>query len=146
MKPKCRSSRIIRASNTFFTQTELNLRQKRWMEFVANYDLDISYHSAKTNLVADALRSRRADVSAENEFERVERMIRTLHLNALSKDQEPLGRSAGDQVDLLTRIRIAQGKDKNMKKLLRKTRPSTTHPKMGRSLSVVKLVCRVIEN
>lgn len=26
-----------------FTQPELNLRQKRWMELVADYDLDIAY-------------------------------------------------------------------------------------------------------
>lgn len=27
-----------------FTQPELNLRQRRWMELVANYDLEIAYH------------------------------------------------------------------------------------------------------
>ncbi|KAF8045458.1 hypothetical protein N665_4896s0001 [Sinapis alba] len=27
-----------------FTQPELNLRQRRWMEFVADYDLEIAYH------------------------------------------------------------------------------------------------------
>ncbi|XP_056860103.1 uncharacterized protein LOC130508557, partial [Raphanus sativus] len=33
-----------------FTQPELNLRQRRWMEFVADYDLDIAYHPGKANL------------------------------------------------------------------------------------------------
>ncbi|KAF8087918.1 hypothetical protein N665_0561s0001 [Sinapis alba] len=36
-----------------FIQPQLNLRQKRWMEFVADYDLDIAYHPRKANLVAD---------------------------------------------------------------------------------------------
>ena len=30
-----------------FTQPELNLRQRRWMEFVADYDLDITYYPGK---------------------------------------------------------------------------------------------------
>ncbi|KAF8100254.1 hypothetical protein N665_0228s0009 [Sinapis alba] len=51
-----------------FTQFALNLRQKRWMEFVADYDLDIAYHPDKANLVMDALSRRQADISAENEF------------------------------------------------------------------------------
>ena len=37
-----------------FTQPELNLRQRRWMEFVADYDLDIAYHPGKANLVTNA--------------------------------------------------------------------------------------------
>ncbi|KAG7578981.1 Reverse transcriptase domain [Arabidopsis thaliana x Arabidopsis arenosa] len=37
------------------TQPELNLRQRRWMTLVADYDLEIAYHPGKTNLVTDAL-------------------------------------------------------------------------------------------
>lgn len=38
-----------------FTQADLNLRQRRWMEFIADYDLKIQYHPGKANIVADAL-------------------------------------------------------------------------------------------
>jgi hypothetical protein len=38
-----------------FTQTILNLRQRRWLELIKNYDLGINYHPGKANLVADAL-------------------------------------------------------------------------------------------
>ena len=37
------------------TQNELNLRQKRWLEFIKVYDVIIDYHLGKANLVADAL-------------------------------------------------------------------------------------------
>ncbi|KAF8099059.1 hypothetical protein N665_0253s0008 [Sinapis alba] len=100
-----------------FTQPELNLRQRRWMEFVAYYDLDIAYQPCNENLVADALSRRRVDVSAEKKSKELDGMIRTLHLNALSTDPEPLGLNAAYQADLLTRIRIAQGKDENLKKV-----------------------------
>ncbi|WMV58226.1 hypothetical protein MTR67_051611, partial [Solanum verrucosum] len=38
-----------------FTQKELNLRQKRWLEFLKDYDMSVHYHPGKANVVADAL-------------------------------------------------------------------------------------------
>ncbi|KAG7543335.1 Integrase catalytic core [Arabidopsis thaliana x Arabidopsis arenosa] len=101
-----------------FTQPELNLRQRRWMELVADYDLDIVYHPGKANSVADALSRRRADVGAEKDMEELINVIGEMNLNALSTDLEPLGLSAADKADLLTRIRIAQGTDEKLKKVL----------------------------
>ena len=45
-----------------FTQSELNMRQRRWLELIKDYDLEIHYHPGKANLVADAL-SRRSYVN-----------------------------------------------------------------------------------
>ncbi|KAK8939259.1 hypothetical protein KSP39_PZI011311 [Platanthera zijinensis] len=38
-----------------FDQREINLRQRRWLEFIKDYELDIQYHPGKANVVADAL-------------------------------------------------------------------------------------------
>jgi hypothetical protein len=38
-----------------FAQKDLNLRQRRWLELIKDYDLEIHYHPSKANLVADAL-------------------------------------------------------------------------------------------
>jgi len=38
-----------------FTQNDLNLRQRRWLELIKDYDLEIHYHLGKANVVADAL-------------------------------------------------------------------------------------------
>ena len=47
-----------------FSQKELNLRQQRWFEFLAAYDLDILYTSGKGNRDTDALsRKQQAIVS-----------------------------------------------------------------------------------
>ena len=38
-----------------FTQKELNLRQRRWLEFLKDYYMSVHYHPGKANVVADAL-------------------------------------------------------------------------------------------
>jgi Retroviral aspartyl protease/RNase H-like domain found in reverse transcriptase/Reverse transcriptase (RNA-dependent DNA polymerase)/Integrase zinc binding domain/Retrotransposon gag protein/Zinc knuckle len=37
------------------TQKELNMRQRRWLELLKDYDVNIQYHPGKANVVADAL-------------------------------------------------------------------------------------------
>ncbi|WMV32683.1 hypothetical protein MTR67_026068 [Solanum verrucosum] len=37
-----------------FTQKDLNLRQRRWIELLKNYDVTIQYHQSKANVMADA--------------------------------------------------------------------------------------------
>ncbi|KAL0533825.1 hypothetical protein IC582_028096 [Cucumis melo] len=39
----------------FFTQNELNMRKRRWLELVKDYDCEILYHPGKANVVVDAL-------------------------------------------------------------------------------------------
>ncbi|XP_040955919.1 uncharacterized protein [Gossypium hirsutum] len=43
-----------------FTSTELNLRQRRWIELLMDYDFSIEYHPGKANVVADTLSCRAA--------------------------------------------------------------------------------------
>jgi hypothetical protein len=38
-----------------FTQANLNMRQRRWLELIKDYDLEVHYHPGKANVVADAL-------------------------------------------------------------------------------------------
>ena len=38
-----------------FTQSELNMRQRRWLELIKDYNLEVHYHLEKANVVADAL-------------------------------------------------------------------------------------------
>ncbi|GJY95709.1 retrotransposon protein, putative, ty3-gypsy subclass, partial [Tanacetum coccineum] len=38
-----------------FSQKELNIRQRHWIELFSDYDCEICYHPSKANVVADAL-------------------------------------------------------------------------------------------
>ena len=39
----------------FFTQKELNMRQRRWLDLIKCYDCEINYHPRKANVVVDVL-------------------------------------------------------------------------------------------
>jgi hypothetical protein len=38
-----------------FTQPNLNMRQRRWLELIKDYELEVHYHSGKANIIANAL-------------------------------------------------------------------------------------------
>jgi hypothetical protein len=97
-----------------FTQSELNMRQTRWLELIKDYELEIHYHPGKANVVADAL-SRKAschcltvktsDITLCQEMEKLNlRMIQHGTLNQLKLE-----------LILLQKIIDAQRSDKGMR-------------------------------
>jgi len=52
---KCEIYTDHKSLKYIFTQPDLNLRQRRWLELVKDYNLEIHYHPGKPNVVADAL-------------------------------------------------------------------------------------------
>jgi hypothetical protein len=38
-----------------FTQPELNIRRRRWLKLIKDYELEVQYHPGKANIIADAL-------------------------------------------------------------------------------------------
>ncbi|TYK27274.1 ty3-gypsy retrotransposon protein [Cucumis melo var. makuwa] len=69
---------------------ELNMRQRRWLELVKDYDCEILYHPGKANVVADVL-SRKVSLSA-----------------ALIIEQTPLPRDV-ERVKIVVSYRLAKG-------------------------------------
>ncbi|GJV43412.1 reverse transcriptase domain-containing protein [Tanacetum coccineum] len=57
-------------------QKELNLRQRRWIKFLSDYDCEIWYHPGKANVVADALSQKE-----RNRPLRVRPLVMTIHNN-----------------------------------------------------------------
>ncbi|GJV39224.1 putative reverse transcriptase domain-containing protein [Tanacetum coccineum] len=55
-------------------QKELNLRQRHWLELLADYDCEIRYHLRKENVIADALRQKE-----RIKLLRVRSLVMTIH-------------------------------------------------------------------
>jgi hypothetical protein len=93
-----------------FTQLDLNLRQRRWLELVKDYNVVIHYHPGKANVVADAL-SRKSygpkDTHLQEEMARL-----NVHIAPHGSS-----RKLSVQPTLEDKIRKAQGSDKDLMKI-----------------------------
>ena len=69
------NSQIIRVKY-IFTQKELNMRQRRWLELMTDYDLDLQYHPGKVNVVPDALSRKPSFMMMTQQTEMQEEIIR----------------------------------------------------------------------
>nr|GEU90807.1 putative reverse transcriptase domain-containing protein [Tanacetum cinerariifolium] len=61
-------------------QKELNIRQRRWLELLSDYDCEIRYHLGKANMVADALSRKERSKPL-----RVRALVMTIGLNLPKK-------------------------------------------------------------
>jgi hypothetical protein len=55
MGTKCKIYTDHKSLKYIFTQADLNMWQRRWLELIKDYDLEVHYHPGKANVVADAL-------------------------------------------------------------------------------------------
>ena len=96
-----------------FSQKELNLRQRRWIEYLKDFKCKISYHPEKANVGADAL-SRKSSGSLTSlhmlEWDIVEQLGQ-LSLRAEESRVGVLYAALIVEPDLLRRIREAQLED-----------------------------------
>ena len=73
-----------------FTQRDLNVRQRRWMEFLEDYDFTLHYHIGKANVVADAL-SRKSRGALASIASREWRMLETVGQFGLQYSKQTQG-------------------------------------------------------
>ena len=110
-----------------FTQRDLNMRQRRWMEFLEDYDFTLHYHPIKANVVADALirKSRGAlAIIASREWQMLE-TVGQFGLQYSEQAQGTLG-SLVDTPSLLSRVIKSQGQDAEIVSIRDRVQSSTS--------------------
>lgn len=94
-----------------FTQRELNMRQRRWLELLKDYDTNIQYHPGKANVVADAL-SRKSGMIARLEIEpRILNDLEILDVELCIRGYGGYWASMRIESNLMSRIKDAQKDD-----------------------------------
>ena len=73
-----------------FMQRDLNMRQRRWMEFLEDYDFTLHYHPGKANVVVDALNRKSQGVLASIASQEW-RMLETVGQFRLQYDEQAQG-------------------------------------------------------
>jgi hypothetical protein len=102
-----------------FTQSELNMRQRRWLELIKDYDLEVHYHPGKANVVADALS--RKDHCNHLELEPVSDPL-CEEMRRLNLEVVPQGSlyALTAESNLYDRIVVAQRNDEDMQTIKQK--------------------------
>nr|GEW54324.1 hypothetical protein [Tanacetum cinerariifolium] len=79
----------LKGYGVFTDQKELNLRQRRWIELLSDYDCEIHYHPGKDNVVADALsrnereKPLREGMCRKKDLGRMQKQIFEIHTNRI---------------------------------------------------------------
>ena len=102
-----------------FDQKELNMRHRRWMEYLKDYDFELLYHPGKANVIADVLSRKRVHVPAI--------MIKELEPIEQLRDMNPgLDTGAGHirysmlrfTNEFLDEVRVKQDNDQELQQII----------------------------
>nr|GFB53537.1 RNA-directed DNA polymerase [Tanacetum cinerariifolium] len=94
-----------------FTQRELNMRQRRWLELLKDYDTNIQYHPGKGNVVADALSRKSGMIAGIRVEEEIIRDLERLDIELYVRGQHGYWASLRVEPDLISQIKEAQKED-----------------------------------
>jgi len=107
-----------------FTQRDLNMRQRRWLEVLKDYDSKMFYHPAKANVVADALsrKSRDDETNPEELIDQLSQQFAIIQIDKVMTGGSPIMAALVVHPLSLDRIRYAQENDLGLQDLMDGTR------------------------
>ena len=106
-----------------FTQKELNMRQRRWLELLKDYDVRIQYHPGKANVVADALsRKSIGNVSSLTVQPHIASDLERMGITLCYRGANELLASLTVEPTLVSRIKEAQQEDGELWAILQKAK------------------------
>ncbi|GJU35854.1 reverse transcriptase [Tanacetum coccineum] len=94
-----------------FTQRELNMRQRRWLELLKDYDTNIQYHPGKANVVANALSRKSGMIAGIKVEEEIICDLERLDIELCVRGQNGFWASLRVEPNLISQIKAAQKDD-----------------------------------
>ncbi|KAL2224635.1 UNVERIFIED_CONTAM: Transposon Ty3-G Gag-Pol polyprotein [Sesamum indicum] len=122
-------------------QKELNLRQRRWIELLKDYDCTIEFHLRKANVVADALRRKSSNTLANLGSHNQTLLLEMRSMNTELEVDQVAGLLVALQLkpDFVDQIKEAQTRDPFLLRMLERIR-------LGKKIKLSIRVDGVIEN
>jgi ribonuclease HI len=111
-----------------FTWRNLNMRQRRWLEVLKDYDSKMFYHPSKANVVADALsrKSCGGKTDPEELVEQLSQQFAIVQIDEVMTSGPSTIAALVVQPQCIDRIKLAQGDDLELQDLIDRTRHGET--------------------
>jgi hypothetical protein len=119
MGARCNIYTYHKSLKYIFTQADLNMRKRRWLKLIKDYDLEVHYHPGKANKEADAL-SRKSQCNCLTMDSRINTLCD--ELGKMKIEVVPSGTLDYISIEqtLLDQIAMAQLSDKGVQKSSRR--------------------------
>jgi hypothetical protein len=103
-----------------FTQRDLNMRQRRWLEVLKDYESKMFYHPAEANVVSDALsrKSRDDETNLEELMDQLSQQFAIIQIDKVMTGGSPIMAALVLHSLSLDKIRHAQENDLGLQDLI----------------------------
>ncbi|XP_047326921.1 uncharacterized protein LOC124930637 [Impatiens glandulifera] len=108
---KCQIFTDHQSLKYLFNQKEINMRQRRWLELVKDYDCEIIYQPGKANVVADALSRKSSTLNQITSQPNLVLEFERLNLAVIEPKKECILATLAIVPDLIDKIRLGQAQD-----------------------------------
>ena len=115
----CRIFTDHKSLQYLFSQKDLNMKQRRWIELIKDYDCTIEYHPGKANVVANALSRKPSSSLAQLKAEYLPLLVelRSMGVSLETAESGTLVEAFHVRPVLVDRVRDLQAQDQYLMKL-----------------------------